>query len=189
MVKVNKLTDIELQHLKKLVNSTIYSNENIRWRDENGYVEEFTILPINHKSNKPKFINKGKYGMGTLIHPYGIENNIEICNFVNKIINRKISDINSVHHVRYIKKTFLPKHTDVHMGDFKFEKTNTIIFLLNMCEVGGEFLLNDIDINFNEPGQYVDFDGATVTHEVKKIIKGIREVLVFWYKPINNSLI
>ena len=75
------------------------------------------------------------------------------------------------------------------MHDLKFEKTNTVIFLLNMCEMGGEFLLNDIDINFNEVGQYVDFDGATTTHEVKKIIKDIREVLVFWYKPINNSLI
>ncbi len=52
-----------------------------------------------------------------------------------------------------------------------------------MCEEGGEFLLNNSDINFNQPGQYVYFDGHEIVHEIKEVKKGKREVLVIWYRP------
>ena len=56
-----------------------------------------------------------------------------------------------------------------------------------MCDEGGEFLLNDIDIKFNTPGQYVWFDGQDIFHEIKEVKKGRREVIVIWYRPEQES--
>ena len=56
-----------------------------------------------------------------------------------------------------------------------------------MCDEGGEFLLDDNDIYFDKPGQYVWFDGHDVYHEIKEVKKGRREALVIWYGPEQES--
>ena len=56
----------------------------------------------------------------------------------------------------------------------------TIIFLINPAEIGGLLFLDGIDIELNNPGDYVIFDGQKTYHEVTKIEKGIREVLIVW---------
>jgi hypothetical protein len=186
---INNINSNDLKKLQQLVKLTIDSEENINWRLSNGYNNEFTILPINHKTNFSKFIDKGSYNLTTIIHPHGLSNNIEIAKFINKITNRSLNDINSLHHIKYSEGVFLPRHIDVFIDDVKFEKTNTFTFLLEMCEDGGNFLLDDEDTNFNTPGQYIEFDGREVFHEVKEVKKGIREVLVVWYKPKNSKII
>lgn len=117
------------------------------------------------------------------------ENNLELVNFINKITGHKAQNINSFFYILYNEGDKLPKHRDRSNHDIKKNPEHSISysFLLDMCEEGGEFLLDDTDISFNEPGQYVWFDGQDIFHEIKEVKKGRREVLVIWYRPEQES--
>ena len=47
--------------------------------------------------------------------------------------------------------------------------------------------LNFYDIELNNPGDYVIFDGQKTYHEVTKVEKGIREVLIVWLIKKNKN--
>lgn len=113
------------------------------------------------------------------------KNNKELVDFINGITNNKTKNINSFFHITYNEGDKLPRHRDRSNHDV-FENPEHSIsysFLLGMCEEGGEFLLDDEEIKFNTPGQYVSFDGQDIFHEIKEVKKGKREVLVIWYRP------
>lgn len=113
------------------------------------------------------------------------KNNAGLVNFVNNITNNKTENINSFFHIIYNEGDKLPRHRDRSNHDIIKNPEHSISysFLLEMCEEGGEFLLDDVDIKFNTPGQYVWFDGQDIFHEIKEVKKGKREVLVIWYRP------
>lgn len=117
------------------------------------------------------------------------KNNTELVKFINNITGNKTENINSFFHIIYNIGDKLPRHRDRSNHDIKNNPEHSISysFLLDMCDEGGEFLLNDIDIKFNTPGQYVWFDGQDIFHEIKEVKKGRREVIVIWYRPEQES--
>lgn len=152
------LKESELSDIKKLVSESLKIDTNIKWSQKNGYNADNTFLPVKY--------------------------NLELANYINDITGYSLKDITSLHHIKYGEGKSLTRHKDEYMLDIKNpENSISIIFLLNMSDEGGEFLLDDNDIGFDTPGQYVSFDGRSTYHEVKKVLKGVREVLVLWYRP------
>lgn len=152
------LTEQQLSDIKELVDKSLKVETNIKWSQKNGYNADNTFLPIKY--------------------------NIDLANYMNQITGYSLKDITSLHFIRYKEGKSLTRHRDEYMLDIKNpEKSTSIVFLLNMSEEGGEFLLDDKDVGFNKPGQYISFDGQATYHEVKEIKKGVREVLVLWYRP------
>ena len=153
------LTDSQLQTLKQLVSESLVNNNNPKL----GKVDEYSAS-------------------STFFRP---KNNIKLVNFINKITGNETKNINSFFHITYDVGDKLPRHTDRSNHDIKHNPEHSISysFLLDMCEEGGEFLLDDVEIDFKTPGQYVWFDGQDIFHEIKEVKKGKREVLVIWYRP------
>jgi len=134
-------------------------------------------------SKNPKLGRLDEYSANSTFLPY--DSNKELTQYINNITNKKTTQINSFFHILYNEGDKLPKHRDRSNHEIRKNPEGSVSysFLLEMCEEGGEFLLNDSDIMFNEPGQYVWFDGQDIFHEIKEIKKGKREVLVIWYRP------
>lgn len=134
-------------------------------------------------TNNPKLGRVDEYSASsTFFRP---KNNKELVEFVNTITGHKTVNVNSFFHITYNEGDKLPRHRDRSNHDVRENPEHSISysFLLDMCEEGGEFLLDDKEIEFNVPGQYVWFDGQDIFHEIKPVIKGKREVLVIWYRP------
>ena len=147
------LTELQLTRLKELVNTSLSNQNNIKWSQKNGYNADNTFLPVEH--------------------------NLELANFVNSITGYSLKDITSLHFIRYTEGKNLTRHRDQKMLDITNPKKSlSLIFLLEMCEEGGEFFLDDNLVTSYVPGDYVAFDGEATYHEVKEVKKGKREVLV-----------
>ena len=133
--------------------------------------------------NNPKLGRVDEYSASsTFFRP---KNNKELVEFVNNLTGHRTVNINSFFHITYNVGDKLPRHRDRSNHDIRENPEHSISysFLLDMCEEGGEFLLDDKEIQFNIPGQYVWFDGHDIFHEIKTVKKGKREVLVIWYRP------
>ena len=99
-----------------------------------------------------------------------------------------VNDITSIHIGKYEEGDFLENHIDERLVNSN-NKLNaiTLIFLINPAEIGGLLFLDGIDIELNNPGDYVIFDGQKTYHEVTKVEKGIREVLIVWLIKKNKN--
>lgn len=155
----NILTNEQLTLLKKLVSDSLQNPKNPKL----GRVDEYSASSTFFRT----------------------QNNKELVDFINNITGHKTKNINSFFHITYNEGDKLPRHRDRSNHDIKQNPEHSISysFLLNMCEEGGEFLLDDLEIKFDTPGQYVSFDGHEIFHEIKEVKKGKREVLVIWYRP------
>lgn len=133
--------------------------------------------------NNPKLGRVDEYSASsTFFRP---KYNKTLVEFINNITGEKPQNINSFFHIIYNVGDKLPKHRDRSNHDIleNPEHSTSYSFLLKMCDEGGEFLLDDSEVDFNIPGQYVSFDGQDIFHEIKEVKKGQREVLVIWYRP------
>lgn len=145
---------------------------------------------VNNGLDNPKNPKLGRVdeyaASSTFFRP---KNNIELVNFINSITGYETKHINSFFHITYNVGDKLPRHRDRSNHDVLKNPEHSISysFLLKMCDEGGEFLLDDQEIKFNTPGQYVWFDGQDIFHEIKEVKKGKREVLVIWYRPFSDN--
>lgn len=163
MWDIQTLNNQELIEIKRLLNSAIIENESelIQSSLTIGYTVNCILLPI--------------------------EKNKKLVSILNNKTNSSVNDIISLHYIKYIEGSCMKKHLDTNLVKHTYPTNGlTTIFLLEMSEEGGEFLLNDANTNFKKPGTYITFNGNTTTHEVTEIKKGIREVVVLWYYPPNN---
>jgi len=163
MWNINTLDEQELLEIKQLVNSGLTSDKDdlIESSYTFGYTVNCTLLPI--------------------------DKNKKLTSILNSKTNSSINDIISLHYIKYVEGSCMKRHLDTNLVKSEYPKGGiTTIFLLEMCEEGGDFLLNDINTNFNIPGTYISFNGNTTPHEVTEIKKGIREVIVLWYYPSNT---
>lgn len=156
---IDSISPTELITLNELVKSSLSNEMNPKLGRTEHYLANSTFFRYNH--------------------------NKDLIDFVNNITGHKKEEINSFFYVRYSKGDKLPRHRDRSNHDIIKNPEHSISysFLLEMCEDGGEFLLDDVDINFNTPGQYVYFDGEDIFHEIKEVKSGERAVLVVWYSP------
>ena len=122
----------------------------------------------------------------TFFKPY---DNKELSDFINNITGYTTPQINSLFYITYNEGDKLPAHRDRRNPSIKQNPEHSISysFLLDMCEEGGEFLLDNQDVEFNKPGQYLWFDGWDIVHEIKEVKKGQRRVFVVWYRPDTTS--
>ena len=97
---------------------------------------------------------------------------------LNSWVSTKFSKNNIVealYTMDYGKGSFSLKHKD-------YLRRVTIILLTNDFD-GGNFLIEDTDMDLSKRGEYVIFDGHKYSHEVTEIIRGVRKVLVMFFKP------
>lgn len=124
----------------------------------------------------------GGYNASNVLLP--LDKNKELLNILHKYTKVSKNEITSLHYINYPKGTSLQRHKDKEMLHIKNPpNSTTIIFLLSMCEAGGELFIDDSKVEFNKPGQYISFNGESLYHEVKEIKEGNRETLVVWCKP------
>jgi hypothetical protein len=108
--------------------------------------------------------------------------NVELVEVVKKYIhiNDDYEYVSNIHYIKYILGEEAKPHTDDYISD------KTFIILLNDNFEGGEFYLNKKLVPLKK-GDLLKFDSLQL-HEVKKIRKGTREVLViFVKKKIKNK--
>lgn len=127
-------------------------------------------------------------------HPYILNNGgglnpsiFQVYNTKNETLNNWLSDkfsknniVESLYTMEYREGDFSLKHKDF--------LRKVCIILLNDDFDGGRFLIEDNDINLNNLGGYVILDGSRYEHEVTKITRGLRKVLVIFFKLKENLL-
>lgn len=165
MYKIDGLLPKELNYIKTLVTRNLKEDADslTRWSYKDGYNANNILLSISK--------------------------NKELINFINTKTKFSFEEVTSLHYIEYKVGTSLAKHKDEVMLNIKNHQGSvSVVFLLAMCEEGGQFLLEDKNVVFNRPGQYISFDGEQTYHEVTEVKKGTREVLVLWYKPQCNNV-
>ena len=122
-------------------------------------------------------------------HPYILNNGsglnpsiFQVYNTKNETLNNWLSDkfsknnvVESLYTMEYGEGDFSSKHKDL--------LRNVTIILLTDDFDGGNFLIEDIDIGLSKLGEYIMLDGHKHNHEVTKITRGTRKVLVIFFKP------
>ena len=171
--KKNTITDSELLFLKKYINDvyTLHKDNLKIWKYPAG------------KNTKERYSN------GSVTYVYlPILKNDELINFIKEKTVCSVNDITSIHIGKYEEGDFLENHIDERLVNSN-NKLNaiTVIFLINPAEIGGLLFLDGIDIELNNPCDYVIFDGQKTYHEVTKVEKGIREVLIVWLIKKNKN--
>ena len=171
--KKNTITDSELLFLKKYINDvyTLHKDNLKIWKYPAG------------KNTKERYSN------GSVTYVYlPILKNDELINFIKEKTVCSVNNITSIHIGKYEEGDFLENHIDERLVNSN-NKLNaiTLIFLINPSEIGGLLFLDGIDIELNNPGDYVIFDGQKTYHEVTKVEKGIREVLIVWLIKKNKN--
>jgi predicted 2-oxoglutarate/Fe(II)-dependent dioxygenase YbiX len=160
MWDIQTLNNEELIELKNLVKLAIKNNNDdlVESSHTFGYVVNCVLLPI--------------------------QKNKKLVSILTSKTNSLIDNVISLHYIKYVEGTCMKRHMDTALVKQSYPTNGiTTIFLLEMSEAGGDFLLNDTNTNFNIPGTYISFNGNTTPHEVTEIKKGIREVVVLWYHP------
>ena len=165
--KLNKLDDVKFGHLKNIIR---YSKEAESVHRQ--FLSYNTHGIVGHDDNG--------VGPATLI-PLSIKLNKPLTDFFQQEFNVKKDSIVSIHINEYEEGVECLPHKDTNSED-------TILILLNSCDEGGDLILENKSIGFNEEGQYVSYNGGDITHSVTKVQKGFRRSLVIWLRP-KTSLI
>lgn len=168
-MKVNKLTDIELQTLRKLCDGVVEAEE-----EHKRFLSE----------RAPGLTFYEKHGKGNMIlTPLSIKQNKELLDFLTPITKLPQEDIVSIHFTEYNVGSETTDHRDSN-------SSHTVLFLLNSATKGGNLRVDGQLIDFNEEGSWVVYDGGKLLHGVTEIEEGYRKVLVIWYgKSINKKTI
>ena len=83
---------------------------------------------------------------------------------------------------------------DYKVGDYttphrdKYFVIQTTLVLLTEDFTGGELYVDDKDINLNQRGKYINFNGHDRIHSVKEVTSGIRSVLVVMFNKKQSLL-
>jgi len=165
--KLGKLDDKKLGHLKNILR---YSKE----------AEPAHRQFLSHNTHGILRYDYKGAGPATLT-PLSIKLNQPLTDFFEEEFNIIQNSIVSIHINEYEEGAECLPHRDSNSED-------TILILLNSCDVGGDLLLENKSIGLNEEGQYVSYNGGNVTHGVTKVEKGFRKTLVVWLRP-KTSLI
>ena len=167
-MKVNKLTELELQTLRKLCDGVLEAEE-----EHKKFLSE----------RAPGLTFYEKHGKGNMIlTPLSLKNN-ELIDFLTEKTKLPKEDIVSIHFTEYSEGSETTDHRDSN-------SSHTFLFLLNSATKGGDLKVDGHLIDFKEEGSWVVYDGGKLLHGVTEIQEGFRKVLVIWYgKSINNKSI
>ncbi len=68
------------------------------------------------------------------------------------------------------------------------EKNETLIIILSNEFTGGDTIIGSVKVELNK-GDGVVFNGYNTYHEITKVVDGVRNALVLWYKPKIKGLV
>ena len=152
------------------------------------YVNDAPLLDSNdvaiQKHEQPALYYSNTFVTSThdTWHYKRIKNNLT--DFIGKLTGRSVDEMTALHKLKYYAGSKNKPHTD--LADY------TIVIILNSDCIGGQLILNDIpQLDFNQTGDYIMYNGGKERHSVTEITEGTREVLVAWYKNsnLNKSLL
>lgn len=168
-MKVNKLTESELETLRHLCESVVEAEE-----EHKRFLSE----------RAPGLTFYEKHGKGNMIlTPLSIKQNKELLDFLTPITKLPQEDIVSIHFTEYNVGSETTDHRDSN-------SSHTFLFLLNSATKGGDLRVDGQLIDLKEEGSWVVYDGGKLLHGVTEIEEGYRKVLVIWYgKSINKKTI
>ena len=168
-MKVNKLTELELQTLRKLCDGVVEAEE-----EHKRFLSE----------RAPGLTFYEKHGKGNMVlTPLSIKQNKELLHFLSDITELPQEDVVSIHFTEYNVGSQTTDHRDSN-------SSHTVLFLLNSATKGGDLRVDGQLIDFKEEGSWIVYDGGKLLHGVTEINEGFRKVLVIWYgKSINNKSI
>lgn len=101
--------------------------------------------------------------------------NLKLNKFICEKFNEPIDNLYVIHRLIYIENGFARKHKD------RFTTHKTVSLLLSDEFEGGDMYINDRKVSLNKKGEFILFNGGKDWHEVKPIIKGVRDVLIVWF--------
>ena len=104
---------------------------------------------------------------------YSIKNNEKLVNFFSEHLSINKNEIISIHSNQYKETSKTLSHRDSN-------SSRTYLILLSKADIGGDLILEDELVYFDEIGEVIDYDGGKVMHGVTEIEKGYRETLVVW---------
>ena len=166
-MKVYKLTELELQTLRKLCDVAVEAEE-----EHKRFLSE----------RAPGLTFYEKHGKGNMIlTPLSIKQNKELLHFLSDITQLPQEDVVSIHFTEYNVGSETTDHRDSN-------SSHTVLFLLNSATKGGDLRVDGQLIDFKEEGSWVVYDGGKLLHGVTEIEEGYRKVIVIWYgKSINKK--
>lgn len=159
-MKISSLTNSEIDYLE----SRLRVNKGMSDR-------EYQFLKKNHpyavmRDDNALILSDMKH--------YGLHDT-DLNNFIlNKFGNENYS-IDFFYELIYKVGDYTNPHLD------KKTSIQTTLILLNEGFKGGELVINNEEIDFNNRGSYVNFEGYKDTHSVKKVLSGERKVLVVMF--------
>ena len=169
MYRRSKLTDNKLQELKNLIETAELSNE----------AEIEKLKKTNPAIIKYNYDGPGGYATGARSKHdfYSPVRNLELVKFIRENIIREYdSEIVSIHRNTYKETSGSPEHRDLNTS-------RTYLVLLEPAEVGGDFLIQKQNTNF-QVGEIIDYCGHRTHHQVTKVEKGVRRSFtVFCNEP------
>lgn len=164
-----KLTNIQYNQLKNLIESAAVSNSN-----EHQQLSE----------SAPGVYNTERYVGGKHKITYFSLDNTKLKKFFSELVDQDEKNIVTMHKIQYALKANTKAHHD--------KATFTLVIMLESIDLeGGEFYINGEFTPFKEKREYITYNGGKDLHEVKEITKGKREVMVVWWydksKLTNNT--
>lgn len=159
MYKLRKFTKDNFKKLLLLLNDIVPASQ-----EEIDYISNNSVGLVN-------YTYKGK-GPVT-VNFYSIKNNEKLVNFFSEHLSINKNEIISIHSNQYKETSKTLSHRDSN-------SSRTYLILLSKADIGGDLILEDELVYFDEIGQVIDYDGGKVMHGVTEIEKGYRETLVVW---------
>lgn len=87
----------------------------------------------------------------------------------------------------FYKLDYFPGHYTVAHRD-KYFVLQTTLILLSEDFIGGELYVDGKDVNLNQRGKYINFNGHDHIHSVSEVTSGVRSVLVVMFNKKNSLL-
>lgn len=160
------------------------NNEEINYINQ-ALSENAGMNPLEYENLKYKHLSDGQLGINTLMTSmkfYGGHDS-KFNSFIVKKFGKPKYEIDFFYELIYDKGDLSKPHRD------KYFVLQTTLILLSNEFVGGRLIIDGVDVNFTEIGQYVNFEGNNQIHEVTQLESGQRRVLVVMFNKKRTSLI
>lgn len=165
---IDFLTNDEIEY----INKSLAKNEGM---------SDFEYKELNSK-HPYAFMRKDNALILSSMKHYG-KHDVEFNQFIMNKFGKKSYQIDFFYELTYNVGDYTIPHKD------KYFVLQTTLLLLSDDFIGGELLIDNKDVNFNKLGMYINFSGNKQIHEVKKISKGQRRVLVIMFNKKKENII
>lgn len=157
---------------------------------------ELEFLETSLKNNKG--MSESEYSKLRIRHPYAVmreDNALILSNMTHYGFHD--SELNKFLQTKFGKDEYQLDFfykLDYQVGDYttphrdKYFVLQTTLILLSEDFEGGELIVDDSNVNLNEKGKYISFNGHDHIHSVTEVTSGVRSVLVVMFNKRDSLL-